>query len=61
MADQMAAEMDFFSIGTNDLSQYIMAADRTNPRVQALSDAFQPAVRGQFNISLSGPMPAVSG
>jgi phosphocarrier protein FPr len=44
LADQMAAEVDFFSIGTNDLSQYIMAADRTNPRVQALSDAFQPAV-----------------
>jgi phosphoenolpyruvate-protein phosphotransferase len=44
MADQLAAEVDFFSIGTNDLSQYTMAADRTSGSVAALADAFQPAV-----------------
>ena len=44
MADRLAAEVDFFSIGTNDLSQYAMAADRTNPKVFNLADAFEPAV-----------------
>jgi phosphoenolpyruvate-protein phosphotransferase (PTS system enzyme I) len=44
MADQLASEVDFFSIGTNDLSQYTMAADRTNSSVSQLSDAFSPAV-----------------
>jgi multiphosphoryl transfer protein len=44
IADKLAAVVDFFSIGTNDLSQYIMAADRTHPRVAPLVDAFHPAV-----------------
>jgi phosphocarrier protein FPr len=44
MADQLASEADFFSIGTNDLTQYIMAADRGNAAVAHLSDSFHPAV-----------------
>lgn len=44
VADQLTKEVDFFSIGTNDLSQYTMAADRTNPKVASLSNAFFPAV-----------------
>ncbi len=44
VADQLAREADFFSIGTNDLTQYVMAADRGNARVSGLASAFQPAV-----------------
>jgi phosphocarrier protein FPr len=44
IANQLAREVDFFSIGTNDLSQYVMAADRTNPKVANLADALHPAV-----------------
>ncbi len=44
VADQLAREANFFSIGSNDLVQYVMAADRTNARVAPLADPFQPAV-----------------
>ena len=44
IADQLAQEVDFFSIGTNDLTQYVMAADRGNTRVAELAQALQPAV-----------------
>jgi phosphocarrier protein FPr len=44
VADQLARLVDFFSIGTNDLTQYVMAADRGNARVAELASALQPAV-----------------
>jgi phosphocarrier protein FPr len=44
MADKLAAASDFFSIGSNDLSQYIMAAERGNIALSELANARQPAV-----------------
>jgi phosphocarrier protein FPr len=44
IADQLAQEADFFSIGTNDLTQYLMAADRGNRKVADLVNALNPAV-----------------
>ena len=44
MADALTDEVDFFSIGTNDLTQYVMAAERGNERVAELGDYHQPAV-----------------
>jgi phosphocarrier protein FPr len=44
IAPALAKEVDFFSIGTNDLTQYVMAADRMNPQVASLNDVNNPAV-----------------
>jgi multiphosphoryl transfer protein len=44
IADQLAREADFFSIGTNDLTQYTLAMDRGHPELAAQLDALHPAV-----------------
>jgi len=44
LADRIAAEVAFMSIGTNDLTQYLLAADRTNPALAARQDPLHPAV-----------------
>ena len=44
MADVFAPHVDFFSIGTNDLTQYTLAMDRDHPRLASQADSFHPAV-----------------
>ncbi|MFK8213032.1 phosphoenolpyruvate--protein phosphotransferase [Haloferax volcanii] len=53
MADQFAPHVDFFSIGTNDLAQYVMAAERGNERVSELGDYRQPAVLRAIDATVS--------
>jgi len=43
-ADQLAREVDFFSLGTNDLTQYVFAADRLNPDLAPLADSLHPSL-----------------
>jgi phosphotransferase system enzyme I (PtsI) len=44
ISDELADKVDFFSIGTNDLTQYTLAADRQNPRLSRFYDAHHPAI-----------------
>ena len=44
ISDQLAPEVDFFSIGTNDLSQYTLAIDRQNSHLEPFFDPHHPAI-----------------
>jgi phosphotransferase system enzyme I (PtsI) len=69
-ADLLAAEADFFSIGTNDLIQYCLAVDRTDDRVSRLYEPLHPAIlrtvrlvaraarRGRIPVAVCGEMAA---
>ena len=54
---QLAQEVDFFSIGTNDLTQYVMAAERGNAGVARLQDALHPAVLRLMQAVVDGARP----
>lgn len=70
MAEEFAAEVDFISIGTNDLIQYILAVDRGNEIVSSLYQEFHPAIvrtlykiihsgkQGEAKVSICGEMAA---
>jgi multiphosphoryl transfer protein len=53
-ADQLAASADFFSLGTNDLTQYTMAAERGNEHVGSLLAGTQPAVLRLVHSTVAG-------
>ncbi|WP_410499813.1 phosphoenolpyruvate--protein phosphotransferase [Chitinibacter sp. S2-10] len=54
LAEQFAREVDFFSIGTNDLTQYTLAMDRGHPKLAKQADALHPGVLNLINMTVQG-------
>jgi phosphocarrier protein FPr len=54
LADQFAKEVDFFSIGTNDLTQYALAMDRGHPKLATKIDALNPAILRLIKLTADG-------
>ena len=52
ISDLLAKEVDFFSIGTNDLSQYTLAADRTNLRIQKYYNPHHESILRQIKMTI---------
>jgi phosphocarrier protein FPr len=53
-AESLAVQADFFSIGTNDLAQYALAADRGNPSLASYQDALHPAILRLIEMIVNG-------
>jgi phosphocarrier protein FPr len=58
MARELAKEVDFFSIGTNDLTQYALAIDRLHPLLAKQVDALHPAVLRLIDLTVQGAQAA---
>ena len=50
MSEELAQEVDFFSVGTNDLTQYTLAIDRQNPKLDNIYDSHHPAILKMLNM-----------
>ena len=52
ISDLLAKEVDFFSIGTNDLTQYTLAIDRQNPKLDNIYDSHHPAILRMIQMAI---------